>query len=85
MAVRFYKKEYLIAVYDTQDNLVGVCDNAKEFAQVYQRRYDVAQSIIGKLSKGKRKAFYHGDKKLTLFLIPLDPDEVKELQKEQRK
>lgn len=84
MAIKFYKKEYIIAVYDTEDTLVGVCDNIKEFARIYHRSYDVAASIIGRINRGERKTFYHGDKQLKLFLIPLDPEEVIELQKEQK-
>lgn len=84
MAIKFYKKEYLIAVYDAHDNLVGVHDNVQEFAAAYDKKYDVAQHIVGRLSKGKRKVFYHGERQLKIFLVPLDPEEVIELQKEQR-
>lgn len=85
MAIKFYKKEYLIAVYDAHDNLVGVHDNVHEFAAAYDKKYDVAQHIVGRLSNGKRKAFYHGTRQLTIFLIPLDPEEIQELQKEEGK
>ena len=85
MAIRFYKNEYLIAVYDTEDNLVGVCDNVKEFAKMYDKDELIAGNIISRISKGQRQTFYHGDRQLTIFLIPLDPEELQELQKEEGK
>lgn len=85
MATRFYKEEYLIAIYDADDNLIDVCDNAKEFADKYKKTLDVANSTITRINKGKRKTFFHGDQQLRLFLIPLDPTEILELKKEEGK
>lgn len=85
MAIRFYKKEYLIAVYDTDDNLVGVCDNVKEFAKTYQKDELIAGNIVNRISMGKRQTFYYKGEQLTIFLIPLDPEEILEIQKEEGK
>jgi len=78
----FYKKEYLIAVYDEHDVLVDVCDNANEFSKRYNKDIDSARSTIGRISSGRRKFFRHGKINLTIVLIPLDPEEIIELTRE---
>jgi len=76
----FYKKGYLIAIYDSEDNLITVCDNVKEFASAYHiKRIDVAYAIIRRINKGERKSFNFKGEKRTIVLIPLDPKEIKSL------
>lgn len=78
----FYKKGYLIAVYDDDERLQIVCDNVDEFAKVYKTPKNIAKSIIHKTTSGKQNIFYHCNEKLSIVLIPLDPEEIKELLKE---
>lgn len=78
----FYKKGYLIAVYDEADQLQAVCDNTEEFATTFNKTIGVAKSIVHKTTSGKQNTFKHGMKNLTITLIPLDLLEIEELIKE---
>ena len=74
----FYKKHYLVAVYDEDDQLVAVCDNATEFAKVFGRTQRDADSILSKIAKGDRGYFLKDGKKMFVFFIDLEPNEVRE-------
>ena len=77
---KFYRQNQLIAVYDGNDNFVAVCDNAKEFAKVFGRTQRDADTILSRISNGIRSYFIHGDQKMFVYFIPLDPKEIKEFQ-----
>ena len=74
----FYKKHYLVAVYDEDDQLVAVCDNAREFAKVFGRTQRDADSILSRIAKGERGYFTHNGEKLFIYFIDLEPNEVRE-------
>lgn len=74
----FYKKHYLVAVYDEDDQLVAVCDNAREFGKVFGRTQRDADSILSRIAKGERSYFLHNDEKLFIYFIDLEPNEVRE-------
>jgi hypothetical protein len=78
MKTKFYKKHYLVAVYDEDENLVAVCDNAREFAKVFGRTQRDADSILSRIAKRERSYFLHNDEKLFIHFIDLDPNEVRE-------
>lgn len=42
----FYKKKYLIAVYDLDECLIAVLDNISDFAKFLGKNYDQARSLI---------------------------------------
>lgn len=75
----FYKKGFLIAVYDEEDQLQVVCDNTAEFARVYKKPMHTAKAIISKLASGRQTTFAYNGKYLTIVLIPLDVSEIEEL------
>lgn len=74
----FYKKHYLVAVYDEDDQLVAVCDNAKEFAETFKMNLGIADTILSRISNGIRSYFIHGDQKMFVYFIDLEPNEVRE-------
>jgi len=76
----FYKKHHLVAVYDENDNLVAVCDNAREFAETFKMDQSIADSTISRISKGERSYFCHNGEKLFIYFIELQPNEVQEFQ-----
>lgn len=76
----FYKKHYLVAVYDEDDQLVAVCDNANDFAKVFKMEQRVADTTISRISKGERSYFCHNGEKLFIYFIDLEPNEVQEFQ-----
>lgn len=78
MKTKFYKKTKLISVYDENDNLIAVCDNAREFAKVFGRTQRDADSILSRIAKGERCYFLHNDEKLFIYFIDLEPNEVRE-------
>lgn len=78
----FYKKGYLIAVYDQGEQLVAVCDNVDEFASMFKKPKGTAKTIVHKLTQGKQSTFQFYEANLTVALIPLDPSEIEELLKE---
>ena len=82
MQNKFYKKGYLIAVYDEEERLQVVCDNVDDFARVYKKPKHVAKSIVHKTTCGKQSNFKHYGESLTIVLIPLDPKEIEELIKD---
>jgi|GEM_PF-3910109 len=69
MKTRLYKKKYLIAVYDQNDDLVTVCENAKDFAEFFERTEGLAHSILSRLFLKKRKSFFHNKKRLHIRYI----------------
>lgn len=79
MDSRFYKNKYLIAIYDRDDDLVGLFDNVKDFATRYNFKYEYAFQKLRRVIKGKRKKFYYKNTSYTITLIPLDPKEIEEL------
>jgi thymidine kinase len=78
----FYKKGYLIAIYDENEQLQAICDNVEEFASVYKKSINAAKSIVSRISGGKQSTFLNYNEKLTVLLIPLDVAEIEELTKE---
>jgi hypothetical protein len=71
---RIYRGEYLIAVYDEEDQLVTVCDNAVDFAGYFNRTVDLAHSILSRLYLGKRKSFRFEGKKFHIEFIKEDEE-----------
>lgn len=82
MQNKFYKKGYLIAIYDQSEQLVAVCDNVDEFAANFNKSKSTATAIIHKLTCGKQSTFLHYNARLSVVLIPLDTSEIEELLKE---
>lgn len=76
----FYKKGYLIAVYDVYDQLIAICDNVDEFANMFNKPKSTAKTIIHKIAERKQTTFFtNSGEKLTVVLIPLSADEIQEL------
>jgi len=76
----FYKKGYLIAVYNQQDQLVAICDNVDEFANMFNKAKSTAKTIIHKIAERKQTTFFtNSGEKLTVVLIPLAAEEIQEL------
>lgn len=76
---RFYKKGYLIAVYDASEHIIAICDNTQEFAEYFKMPLDLARPIVHKIASGKQNTFRFNDENFTIALIPLDPKEIEEL------
>ena len=64
-----YKNKYLIAVYDSDDNLKTCVDNVHEFATHFNIEKRVADSILSRSFHGKQKTFLFKDDKLTIHFI----------------
>lgn len=76
----FYKKGYLIAVYNQHDQLVAICDNVDEFADMFNKPKNTAKTIIHKIAEKKQTHFFtNTGEKLTVVLIPLAAEEIREL------
>ena len=77
---KFYKKAKLISVYNESDDLVAVCDNAREFAETFKMGQSIADSTISRIADGSRNYFLYNGEKLFIYFIDLEPNEVQEFQ-----
>lgn len=77
---KFYKRNYLIAIYDEDDQLVAVCDNEREFAEMFGMSRGTACSTLSRIFNGERTFIYENGEKRLIYFIPLDPKEIKEFQ-----
>ena len=80
MKTKFYKKTKLISVYDENDNLIAVCDNAREFAETFKMNLGIVNTILSRISNGIRSYFIHGDQKMFVYFIPLKKEDMKEFE-----
>lgn len=83
----FYRKKYLIAVYNENEECIGVYANRKEFAKAVhilnQRKdpikYDT-DHMLNRLWKGLRNNIYLAGQKCTVHFIELTPKEIENLE-----
>lgn len=66
---RLYRGEFIAAIYDENENLVTVCDNAHDFAEYFERTVDLAHSILSRLFLKKRKSFFYKGKRLHIEFV----------------
>ena len=73
----FYKKKYLIGVYEDDEWLVGLYDNTKELAKVNGMRLDTAHSTISRIFHNKRDKLYIDGKAYDVSFIELTDYDLK--------
>ena len=64
-----YRSKYLISIYDNNDQLVTVLDNAKEFASFTKKTPGQAKTTLSKLFRKQRKGFFIDKNKFTVSFI----------------
>lgn len=64
-----YRQKYIISIYDKHDQLITVLDNAREFANYYEKTIDQAHSTLSRLFLKKRNSFYHENKQYFVAFI----------------
>ena len=61
MKKHIYKKRFILAIYDLEDNLVTVCENVSDFAKYFNKSTIDCHSIISRQFLKKRESFrYRG-------------------------
>ena len=74
---KFYKKKYLIGVYEDDEWLVGLYDNTKDLAKVNGMRLDTAHSTISRIFHKKRDKLYIDGKAYDVSFIELTDYDLK--------
>ena len=74
---KFYRNKYLIALYDDEEHLVAICDNAHEFKDFLEiPTIETAYSMLSKLFLEKIKSVYFRGDGLKVYFIPLSDYEI---------
>ena len=73
----FYKKKYLIGVYEDDEWLVGLYDNTRDLASANGIRLDTAHSTISRIFHNKRDKLYIDGKDYDVSFIELTDYELK--------
>lgn len=79
MANNFYKKKYLIALYDKEDFPVVIADNIADLLKLYSipvndQTLNQMTSKIGHATKRKDKKIYINKRLVFVHLIPVEDD-----------
>jgi hypothetical protein len=69
--MKYYKKKYLIAIYDEEDNFINIVDDAKEFAEYMKIDKNVADAVLSRLSSTSDNTFGRGKKKVYIYFIDM--------------
>lgn len=77
--IPFYKGKYMLALYDTEDNLVQVFDNCHQAAKWMDTTYDSMASSIGRVISGYNDYLLNKGKKYKIFAYEVEENEKKEL------
>lgn len=72
MEVSFYKKKYLIGVYENDEWLVGLYDNTKDLAKGIGMNINTAHSTVSRLFCGKRDKLNINGKRYDVKFIELN-------------
>ena len=67
----FYKKKYLIGVYEDDEWLVGLYDNTRDLAKCNGMRLDTAHSTISRIFHKRRDKLYIDGKGYDVSFIEL--------------
>ncbi len=67
----FYKKKYLIGIYEDDEWLVGLYDNTRDLAKAMGMKLDTARSAVSKISRNKQGKVYIDGKGYDIRLIEL--------------
>ena len=73
----FYKKKYLIGVYEDDEWLVGLYDTTKDLAKANGMRLDTAHSTISRIFHKKRDKLYIDGKGYDVSFIELTEYDLK--------
>ena len=73
--MRLYKRKYILALYDKDDELVTVLDDGREFAAYMGYGYDEGYEILNGLMKGKRDKCYLDGKPIYVYFIDMTEGE----------
>lgn len=71
---RLYKGRYLIALYDREDDLIAVLDNAGQMSEWLGIERERAWVILYYIGKGRRYVISHG-KRCYIHLIDTEGEE----------
>lgn len=58
MASNLYRGKFIISIYNENDDLIAVCDNAADFARLFNKSLKVSISMLSKLFNKKLLSFY---------------------------
>lgn len=72
--MKIYKNRYIIALYDKDDELVTVLDNAAEFARYMSFSANIAWVTLNAVMNGKQKCVYLNGRPLSVYLIDMEDE-----------
>lgn len=73
---KFYRNQYLIALYDELDNLITICDNAYEFKYFLDiPTIKTSCSMLSKVYLGRIKTVNFRGERLKVHFISLSKEE----------
>jgi len=71
---KLYKGAYCIAVYEDDEELTVVLDNAPQFADYFGIKRNIASVILSQLFKGKQKRIIYKNKCHEVYFIKDAPE-----------
>lgn len=71
MNIKFYKKKYLIALYEDDEWLVGLYDNTRDLAKAIEKKLDTTISIISRIFHNKTNKLFIDGKGYDVSFIEL--------------
>ena len=71
----YYKGKYILALYDSDDNLVSTFDNCHELAIWFDTTYDAIVSGVGRVLSGYCKYMLKKSKRYKVYAIEVDLNE----------
>ena len=71
---KLYKGAYCIAVYEDDDELTVVLDNAHQFADYFGIKKKTTSVILSQLFKGKQKRIVYKSKRYDVYFIKDEPE-----------
>ena len=69
---KLYKNAYCIAVYEDDEELTVVLDNAPQFAEYFGIKRKTTSAILSQLFKGKQKRIVYKSKRYDVYFIKDD-------------
>ena len=77
----FYKNKFLIAIYNENDKLVAIYDNANDMALRAKRSLTAIQYLISSHIRNKHKVLWWNKERCQLYLIELSDEDKEEILK----
>lgn len=72
---RLYKGHYLIALYDREDDLIAVLDNARQMAEWLEMDQERVWTLLWYAWEGTRKYLIHRGRRCYIYFIDMEEEE----------